>query len=235
MTIGELRRSEGNLVGAVAAFSTALQRLSSSGADALAVARAAVELAVTLAQGSDAQAADDALRRAQELAREADAPYLEARTAGCARRAPRAHGERGCAEIHLRSACEAALARRRRRGLRALRARARARRDRGHRARAPELALERLRQARARRSPRSAACSASCIVAPCFAPARCRMSRLLAGAAARVRRRSRLRRARRVSHRARTRCFAARSSAATATRASPRSSARALPRTRAWS
>ena len=110
MTIGALRRSEGNSLGAVAAFSTALQRLSNGGADALAVARAAVELAVTLAQGSDAPAAEEALRRAQDLAREADAPYLEARTADALATLNAAHGDRQTAEHHLRKACEAALA-----------------------------------------------------------------------------------------------------------------------------
>ena len=81
-------------------------------ADALAVARAAVELAVTLAQGSDAQAAGEALLRAQELAREADAPYLEARAAAAMAELHESMGERGRAEAHLRHACEAALKRR---------------------------------------------------------------------------------------------------------------------------
>jgi serine/threonine protein kinase/tetratricopeptide (TPR) repeat protein len=108
MTIGSLRRSEGNLVGAMAAFSTALQRLS-GGPDSLAVARAAVELAMTVAQGNDPQAAEDALRRAQELARAADSPYLEACTSGALAVLHSAQGEKGFAENHLRRACAAAL------------------------------------------------------------------------------------------------------------------------------
>jgi tetratricopeptide (TPR) repeat protein len=109
VTVGELRRSESNLVGAVGAFSAALQRLSHMNADALAVARAAVELAVTLAQGSDPQAAGESLLRAQELAREADAPHLEARAAAAMAELHETLGDRGRAETHLRHACEAAL------------------------------------------------------------------------------------------------------------------------------
>jgi hypothetical protein len=109
VTVGELRRSESNLVGAVGAFSAALQRLAHMNADALAVARAAVELAVTLAQGNDAQAAGEALLRAQELAGEADAPYLEARAAAAMAELHESLGERARAETHLRQACEAAL------------------------------------------------------------------------------------------------------------------------------
>jgi serine/threonine-protein kinase len=110
LTIGALRRSEGNFVGAVAAFSTALQRLSNSGADALALARAAVELAVTLAQSGESQAAEEALRRAQELAQEAGAPYLTGRTADALALLCASRGEQQAAEKHLQMACEAALA-----------------------------------------------------------------------------------------------------------------------------
>jgi tetratricopeptide (TPR) repeat protein len=109
VTVGELRRSESNMVGAVGAFSAALQRLSHMNADALAVARAAVELAVTLGQGSDPQAAGEALLRAQELAREADAPYLEARAAAAMAELHESIGDRTHAETHLRHACEASL------------------------------------------------------------------------------------------------------------------------------
>jgi tetratricopeptide (TPR) repeat protein len=81
MAVGELRRSEGNVVGAVGSFSSALQRLNARGADDLAIAKAAVELAITLAQGSDQSAAAEALQRADQLAAEAEAPYLQARVA----------------------------------------------------------------------------------------------------------------------------------------------------------
>jgi serine/threonine-protein kinase len=78
LTIGDLRFADGNLIGAVGSFSTAVQRLSGGQADPLTLARAAVKLAIALAQGSDQDAAHDALIRAQELSADAQAPSLEA-------------------------------------------------------------------------------------------------------------------------------------------------------------
>lgn len=81
LVVGELRRADGNLVGAIGAYGTALQRLNDCGADGLSVAKAAVELAVTTAQGGDLAAAVEALERAEQLARDAEAPYLQSRAA----------------------------------------------------------------------------------------------------------------------------------------------------------
>jgi tetratricopeptide (TPR) repeat protein len=108
IAVGELRRAEGNVVGAVAAFSTALHRLAKAGADGLALAKGAVELACTLAEGDDPQAASDALMRAEELARKAEAPYLEARAAGALAAVRESQGEHAVAEACLRKALASA-------------------------------------------------------------------------------------------------------------------------------
>jgi serine/threonine-protein kinase len=79
LAVGDLRLSEGNALGSVASFSSALQCLSSARVEPLALAKAAVSLAGALAQGGDARAAADALQRAQDLAQRAEAPHLQAR------------------------------------------------------------------------------------------------------------------------------------------------------------
>jgi serine/threonine-protein kinase len=104
LAIGDLRRSEGNRVGAVAAFTSAVQRLSKAGADGLALAKAAVELASTLAEGDDPKAASEALQRAQELSAKANAPYLEARAKGALGTLRAAHGDASASELCLREA-----------------------------------------------------------------------------------------------------------------------------------
>jgi serine/threonine-protein kinase len=109
MAVGELRRSEGNVVGAVGAFSSALQRLTSRGADGLEIAKAAVELAVTLAQGSDQAAAADALQRADQLAAEAEAPYLQARVAAALAALREGQGNAMAAELCWQQAWQAAV------------------------------------------------------------------------------------------------------------------------------
>ncbi len=108
VAVGVLRRSEGNQVGAVAAFSAALQRLSKGSADPLTLAKAALELACTLAQGGDTQPAIDALSRARELARQAGAPHLQARAAAVLASVRQTQGERAVAEACLREAVGAA-------------------------------------------------------------------------------------------------------------------------------
>jgi hypothetical protein len=109
MAVGELRRSEGNVVGAVGAFSSALQRLTAHGADGLAIAKAAVELAVTLAQGSDQTAAADALERADQLAAEAEAPYLQARVASALAALRESQNNAMAAELCWQQAWQAAV------------------------------------------------------------------------------------------------------------------------------
>ncbi|MFI5308271.1 MAG: protein kinase [Polyangiales bacterium] len=104
VTVGSLRRGEGNLVGAVAAFSAALQRLAKLPNDSLGLAKAAVELASTLAQGDDVDAAIEALGRAQDLARQANAPYLQATAAAALARLRITQGERAAAEACLEQA-----------------------------------------------------------------------------------------------------------------------------------
>jgi ATP/maltotriose-dependent transcriptional regulator MalT len=68
------------------------------------LAKAAVELASTLAQGDDADAAIEALGRAQELARQANAPYLQATAAAALARLRITQGERAAAEACLEQA-----------------------------------------------------------------------------------------------------------------------------------
>jgi serine/threonine-protein kinase len=109
MAVGELRRADSNLVGAVGAFTSALRCLTAEGAEPLAVAKAAVELAVTLAQSSDPKAAAEALARAQELAVKGESPHLEARTASALATLRESQGDRSGAEKCLREAWEAAV------------------------------------------------------------------------------------------------------------------------------
>jgi serine/threonine-protein kinase len=106
MVVGELRRQEGNSVGAVASFSAALQHLPSGRADALALAKAAVELASTLAQGTDLEAASEALERAQDLAAEARSPYLQARALAALVALRQRRGDRAGAYSALEQAWE---------------------------------------------------------------------------------------------------------------------------------
>ncbi|MDH5671568.1 MAG: protein kinase [Myxococcales bacterium] len=80
--IGELRRAEGNLDGAVESFRAAVRCYPESrqGDDALLVrAELATELATTLTYGGDGVSAQEALARAMDLARRAGSPHLEAR------------------------------------------------------------------------------------------------------------------------------------------------------------
>jgi tetratricopeptide (TPR) repeat protein len=101
--IGDVRRSEGNLVGAVAAFTSEMQRLTNSN-DRLALARGAVELASALAHGTSADAALEALGRARELARDAQAPHLEALVADATALVHDAHGRPEVAASYAREA-----------------------------------------------------------------------------------------------------------------------------------
>jgi ATP/maltotriose-dependent transcriptional regulator MalT len=101
--IGDVRRSEGNLVGAVAAFTAEMQRLTGSN-DRLALARGAVELASALAHGTSAEAALEALSRARELARDAQAPHLEALVADATSLVHEAHGRPDVAASYTREA-----------------------------------------------------------------------------------------------------------------------------------
>jgi serine/threonine-protein kinase len=109
MAVGELRRSDGNIVGAVGAFGSALQRLNEHRADPLAVAKAAIELALTLAQGNDMAAASDALERADELAAKAEAPYLQARAASTLAGLRESQGNHLAAAAYWQQAWEAAV------------------------------------------------------------------------------------------------------------------------------
>jgi serine/threonine protein kinase len=108
-TIGEVRRLEGNIGGAIASYSAALQCLSESRADALATARIAVELAVTQLE-SDAEPGviEDTLDRAEELAVRADAPHLLARVLLGHARLFAARGDGTAQERCLRKAGQAA-------------------------------------------------------------------------------------------------------------------------------
>jgi len=106
MTTGELRRSEGNLVGALSAFGACVSRLNDLGSDRMTMARAAVELATSLAEAGDPQARD-ALLRALELAKEAEAPYLEARVAVALALLCERKGDRELATSHMLEAQEA--------------------------------------------------------------------------------------------------------------------------------
>ena len=106
--VGELRRSEGNLVGAAASFTSALRQLTDVGAPRLELAGSAVELATTLAQGADPIAAGDALERARMLAEQADAPHLEARIAAAEALLCESRGEAAEAATHYQRAGEAA-------------------------------------------------------------------------------------------------------------------------------
>ena len=108
MAVGELRRTDGNLVGAIGSFGTALQRLSERG-DTLALAKAAVELAVTMAQGNDPAAATEALDRAQELAAKAEAPHLQARAAAALAALREQTGDREGADAARQEAWQAAV------------------------------------------------------------------------------------------------------------------------------
>ncbi len=107
--IGDVRRSEGNLVGAIAAFTSEMQRLTGSN-DRLALARGAVELASALAHGSSADAALEALGRARELARDAQAPHLEALVADATALVHDAHGRPDVASSYTREALRIAEA-----------------------------------------------------------------------------------------------------------------------------
>ena len=108
MAIGEMRRAEGNLVGAEASFSAALREFAAGSADVLALAKSAVELASTMAQGENQEAARDALDRAQELAADARAPYLEARAASVLVALSERQNDPALAQAALRKAWEAA-------------------------------------------------------------------------------------------------------------------------------
>jgi eukaryotic-like serine/threonine-protein kinase len=106
MTTGELRRSEGNLVGALSAFGACVSRLTDLGGDRMTMARAAVELATSLADAGDPQARE-VLLRALELAKEAEAPYLEARVAVALALLCEREGDRELATSHMLEAQEA--------------------------------------------------------------------------------------------------------------------------------
>jgi len=106
--VGELRRSEGNLVGAVASLTSSLRLLTGGDPPLLELATVAVELAATLASGADAEAAVDALERARALAEQADAPYLESRVAAAEALLCEGRGEARQAAGHYRRAGAAA-------------------------------------------------------------------------------------------------------------------------------
>jgi serine/threonine-protein kinase len=101
--IGDVRRSEANLVGAVAAFTSGMQCLAGS-TDRLALARGAVELASALAHGTSPEAALEALSRARELARDAQAPHLEALVADATALVHDANGRAEVATSYVREA-----------------------------------------------------------------------------------------------------------------------------------
>src|SRR6476469_9598529 len=102
-----MRRSEGNLVGALSAFSAAVERLQSTKSDVLTLAICAVELATTLAEVGDPQA-KDTLLRALELVTTADAPYLESRIAAALSHVRDQAGDHELAISHLLQAQDAA-------------------------------------------------------------------------------------------------------------------------------
>lgn len=107
VTTGALRRTEGNLVGALSAFSAAVESLKAAAGDPLALACAAVELATTLAEAADPQA-KDTLLRALDLATHAEAPYLESRIAAALAHLRDRDGDRELATSHLLQAQDAA-------------------------------------------------------------------------------------------------------------------------------
>jgi serine/threonine-protein kinase len=101
--IGEVRRSEANLVGAVAAFTSGMQCLAGTN-DRLALARGAVELASALAHGTSPESALEALTRARDLARDAQAPHLEALVAEATALVHDANGRSEVAISYIREA-----------------------------------------------------------------------------------------------------------------------------------
>jgi hypothetical protein len=80
-----------------------MQRLTGSN-DRLALARGAVELASALAHGTSAEAALEALGRARELARDAQAPHLEALVAAATALVHDAHGRPEVSASYTREA-----------------------------------------------------------------------------------------------------------------------------------
>jgi serine/threonine-protein kinase len=108
-TIGEVRRLEGNLQGAIASYSAALQCLAAGRPDALSTARVAVELAVTqLDAGAEVAATEKSLARAEELATRADAPHLLGRVLLASARLHAAGSDGAAQERSLRKAEQAA-------------------------------------------------------------------------------------------------------------------------------
>ena len=109
LTLGILRRTEGNLPAALSSLTSAFSLLLHAAAPVEETAAAAVELAETLVESAQGDAVRLAAERAHLMSKEADAPLLCARSLLVAGRVESARGEEATARSLFEQARQAAL------------------------------------------------------------------------------------------------------------------------------